>query len=61
MSVREASPRTGGRGKVIWMSRPHRRWNWRQIAAFAALGRFALEAARIAWEWLNDDGPGPSL
>ncbi|WP_268896436.1 hypothetical protein [Actinomadura physcomitrii] len=43
------------------MSGPHRRWNWRQIAAFAALGRFALEAARIAWEWLHDDGPGPSL
>lgn len=46
---------------MIGMGKHHRRWNWRQVAAFAALGRFALEAVRIAWEWLNDDGPGPSL
>jgi hypothetical protein len=51
----------GRERKVIGMRKPHRRWNWRQVAAFAAFGRFALEVVRIAWEWLNDDGPGPSL
>ncbi|MDL4815065.1 hypothetical protein [Actinomadura opuntiae] len=43
------------------MGKPRRGWNWRKVAAFAALGRFALEAARIAWDWLNEEDPGPYL
>jgi hypothetical protein len=38
-----------------------RRWNWRKVSAYASLGRLALEVVRIAWDWLNGEGPGPLL